>query len=87
VRVLDFDQRRRRKQHVPARLARREELLGGERALLTNFGHLNAGIGRGRARLVPYGVALAADDDIVTRTRQHLERHLVRHRPARQPEA
>ena len=54
--------------------------------LLTNFGHLDAGVGRGRARLVPHGVALAADDDVVTRTRQHLERHLVRHRPARQPE-
>ena len=85
--VLDLDQCGRRKEWVPARLARREEFLGGERALLANFGHLNAGVGRGRARLVPHGVALAAHDDVVTRTRQHLERHLVRHRPAWQPEA
>src|SRR4029450_5954754 len=58
VSVLDLDDGRGRKQHVPARIARREELLGGENAAGADLGQLDAGVRACTARLVPYRMRL-----------------------------
>ena len=81
--VLDLDQRRRRVEQVAARLARREELVGGEAAVGADRGELHADERRGGAGLVPRRVALDADDDVVAGPAVELERELVRHRPGR----
>ena len=86
VGVLDFDQRRRRIDRMTARFHRRDEFGDAEDAAGADFGELHAGVGGRRAGLVPDGVALAADDDVVARPGQHAQRNLVRHRAAGQPE-
>ena len=65
-------------------LARRTELRGAEHAARADLGELHARVGGPGARFVPHHMAFAADDHIVTRTRQHAQRHLVGHRSGRQ---
>src|SRR4029453_11895565 len=86
VSVLDLDAGRGRKQHVPARIARREELLGGENAAGADLGQLDAGVRACTARLVPYRMRLPTNDDVVPGARQYSQRHLIGHRPCGQPE-
>ncbi len=57
--VLDLDQRRRREEQVPARLASRRGFARGERAVAADLGELDARRSPRRAGLVPDGVALA----------------------------
>ena len=63
---------RRGIQRMAARLARRQDLLGGEHTSLPDLGELHAGVRRGRARLVPDGMALTAHDHVVTGSREQL---------------
>ena len=86
VGVLDLDQRRRRIDRQAARLDRRLERGDVEDAARADLDQLHAGVRRRAAGLVPAGVGLAADDDLVARPRQHAQRDLVGHRPRRQPE-
>ena len=83
LRVLDLDERRRRVQQVVARVARGEERVGGEAPVRPDLGELDPADRRRRAGLVPHGVALGADDHVVARAAEELERELVGHRPRR----
>jgi hypothetical protein len=86
VRVLDLHQGGRRIEHVAARLEGVCQIQGREQTTPTHDGELHAGVGGGGAGFVPDGVALVADDDVVAGLRQRAQRHLVRHRAARQPD-
>ena len=83
--IFDFDKRGRRIDDVTRRLARGEELFDRERASGSDLGELNTGVGARGARLMPYRVALATDDDVVPRPGQRAKRDLISHRSRRQP--
>ena len=57
------------------------------RPSVADLAELHAGVRRARAGLVPDGVGLAADDHLVARLREELQRELVGHVPARHPAA
>ena len=66
-----------------ARVAGGEELVGGEAPVGADLGELHAADRRGRAGLVPHGVALGAHDHVVAGAAVQLQRELVGHRPGR----
>src|SRR4030095_12439406 len=86
MRVLHLDERRRRIQHVIALFDRLDEFAGRETPGTADLRELHTRVRAAAAHLVPYRVALAADDDVVAGTRERAQRDLVRHGAGWQPE-
>ena len=84
--VLDLDERRRREDEVAARLDRRDQLGGGEEPARPDLRELHARVRGAGAGLVPHGVRLATDDDLVAGVGQELQRELVGHVAGRNPQ-
>src|SRR4029453_6068981 len=86
VRVLDFDERGGWIVDVSSRPPGLQKVLGREDSVSADLRELHARVGIASPGLVPDRVALATDDDVVSRPSQHTQRDLVRHRAAREPE-
>jgi hypothetical protein len=86
MRVLHFHDSGGWQEHVPSRIARRSELLGGEHTIHANFRQLNTGIRTRSSGLVPYRMRFTADDDVIAGSCQRTQGDLIRHRPRRQPQ-
>ena len=82
VRVLHLHERRcRQGQHgLVARLGVAADILRGEAPGCPDFSELHPGVRRRPAGFVPDGMRLAAYKDVVARTGEHAQRHLVGHR-------
>ena len=83
MRVLDGDERRRRKHHVAGRLEGRAESASVNSPPRPIARELHAGIGAAGAGFVPDHVGFVAEHDVVAGPGHDLERDLVGHRAAR----
>ena len=83
MRVLDRDEPGRRQHDMPRPLQRGPEFRRAKEAAPSDGRELHAGIGRAGTGFVPDHMGVFAEDHLVARPCQQLQRDLVRHRAAR----